>query len=311
MGNRDRLIVLLGLLTACDPAAPDTEPGDAIDDDIVLSGKADGLDGASPAEIDGVLALVNSASLEQLDFDVALDVRAAENIVAHRDGPDAALGTGDDDPIDDVPELDAIPWVGTRAFGKLLSYVREHGTPDTAPCVLISEYIEGKQDKNKGLELYNCGDAPVDLSQIAVCMVRNDDTDCTLSSNLAAGTLAPGQVHTLCRTKTGQIQNPWPPLADGCEEELGSTMIFSGDDRLVVLHDPDETGTITEATVLDALGRITFRPVWSPWNDIGLRRCTAQRNLGVAFYDEAEWFTAAPWTHTEDWGVAPTFPCDP
>ena len=305
------IVAVLGLCAACDLApAPAQDGADGIDDPIVLPGKADGLDGATAEEIGGVLALVGTADLALLDIDVALDVRAAEAIVAHRDGPDGVLGTADDDPIDDIAELDAVPWVGTRAFGKLLAWVRDHAPDGGPPCVLISEYIEGKTDKNKGIELYNCGDAPVDLSEIAVCLVRNDDTDCTLSRNLAAGSLAPGEVHTVCRTKTGELNNPWPPLADGCIEELGSTMIYSGDDRMVVLHDPQNVGSVHEATVLDALGRIAYRPWWSPWNDIGLRRCTAERNLGTAFYDEADWFTAVGWTEVRDWGVPPTFPCD-
>jgi hypothetical protein len=315
MRTRGRISVGLGavwsLLVACDvaPALGEAE-ADEIDDPITLPGKADGLDGATPAELDAILALVNTAELELLDIDIALDVRAAEAIVTHRNGADAVLGTADDDPIDDIAELDAVPWVGTTAFGKLLAWVRAHAPANEPPCVLISEYIEGKTDKNKGIELYNCGDAPVELSQIAVCLVRNDDTDCTLSSNLAPGSLAPGDVHTVCRTRTGELNNPWPPLAAGCIEELGSTMIYSGDDRMVVLHDPAETGSVHEATVLDALGRIAYRPWWSPWNDIGLRRCTAERNLGLAFYDEADWFEVVGWTEYDDWGVPPTFDCD-
>lgn len=301
----------LGILGACDLAPGSAEAeGDGIDDPIAAPGKADGGDTATPAEIDAVLALVNAAELSLLDIDIALDVRAAEAIVAHRDGSDGLLGTADDDPIDDMAELDAVPWVGPSAFGKLLEWVRDHAPAGATPCVLISEYIEGWTDKNKGIELYNCGDAPVELSDVAVCLVRNDATDCTLSSNLAPKTLAPGEVHTLCRTRTGQINNPWPPLAAGCQEELGSTMIYSGDDRMVVLHDPEQAGSVQQATVLDVLGRIAYRPWWSPWNDLGMRRCTAERNLGTAFYDEADWFTIVGWTDTADWGVPPTFPCD-
>lgn len=301
----------LGVLCACD-LAPEAEEadGDGIHDPIAAAGKADGGDTPTPAEIDAVLALVNTADLSLLDIDIALDVRAAEAIVAHRDGPDASLGTADDDPIDDLAELDAVPWVGTSAFGKLLGWVRDHAPAGATPCVLISEYIEGWTDKNKGIELYNCGDAPVELSEIAVCLVRNDATDCTLSSNLAPKILPPGEVHTLCRTRTGQLNNPWPPLAAGCQEELGSTMIYSGDDRMVVLHDPEEAGSVQQATVLDVLGRIAYRPWWSPWNDLGMRRCTATRNLGTSFYDEADWFSIVGWTDTADWGIPPTFPCD-
>ncbi len=300
------------MATACD-GAPD-EPGDGRDDAIAAGGKADALDGATPEEIAAVVTLANTADFATLDDDIRLDVRAVEHMLAHRDGPDETLGTADDDLFDDLAELDAVPWVGSRAFGKLLDWVRANdlaGEPATSgPCVIISEYIEGKLADNKGIELYNCGDAPVDLSEIAICLVRNDGTDCETTSNLAPVSLAPGDVYTTCRTTEGNSLVLNPLLAGGCDEALGSTMIYSGDDRMVVLHDPDETGSVHTATVLDALGRIVFRPSWSPWTDIGLRRCTATPNLGQAFFDEADWFTSHPWSDMSDWGVAPTFPCD-
>ena len=127
--------------------------------------------------------------------------------------------------------------------------------------------------------------------------------------SLAAGDLPPLLAQFRARYP-GIVLELFDQLADGCIEELGSVMIYSGDDRMVVLHDPEGAGSVHEATVLDALGRIAYRPWWSPWNDVGLRRCTAQRNLGTAFYDEADWFTTVGWTAYDDWGVPPTFPCD-
>src|SRR5688572_8021420 len=104
-----------------------------------------GPGGADPAlraiedgtpEADGVLAFVNSAAatFDVLDLDVPLDRRAAANLVAHRDGPDATLGTSDDDPFDTVDELDAIPFVGDAALEALLDYAVANGwvTSDVA-----------------------------------------------------------------------------------------------------------------------------------------------------------------------------------
>jgi hypothetical protein len=307
-------VLALATLLACD--ADPTEPeADGRDDAIVPGGKADGIETASPAEIDAILALANMASHFTLDVEVRLDVRAANGIVAHRSGPDGIDGTDDDNPFENLAELDAVPWVGPRAFGKMLDWVRVHASPEEeTPCVLISEYIEGTQDRNKGIELYNCGESPVDLSQIRLCMVRNDDTDCTIGSQLARVDLEPGDVYTTCRTDVvthPTLMNPHPHLADRCDQALGSTMIFSGDDRMVVLHDPDGTNSVETANVLDALGRIAFRPWWSPWNDVGLRRCTAARNPGTVFFDERDWFVHAPsWSDMSDWGVPPTFSCD-
>jgi hypothetical protein len=56
------------------------------------------------------------------DVDVALDRRAEENIVAHRDGPDGYPGGGDDDPFDTVDEPDAVPYVGRSALENLRAY---------------------------------------------------------------------------------------------------------------------------------------------------------------------------------------------
>ncbi|MBA2669597.1 MAG: amidohydrolase family protein [Gemmatimonadetes bacterium] len=74
---------------------------------------------------DPELAFINSdrATFETLDLRVALDRRAARNIVAHRDGPDGRRGTADDNPFDDLEELIRIPYVGRSALAKLRSYV--------------------------------------------------------------------------------------------------------------------------------------------------------------------------------------------
>jgi DNA uptake protein ComE-like DNA-binding protein len=69
-----------------------------------------------------LLTLANTASLATLDVDAALDQRAAANIIAHRLGPDHQSGTGDDDPFDDLDELDAVKYVGMSTLDKLLAY---------------------------------------------------------------------------------------------------------------------------------------------------------------------------------------------
>jgi len=77
----------------------------------------------------GVLRFLNGpdATLQVLDIDAALDVRAARNIVAHVRGADGELGTADDDLLDDLAELDAISYVGPSAMDKLVAYVESIG----------------------------------------------------------------------------------------------------------------------------------------------------------------------------------------
>lgn len=82
-----------------------------------LSGKDDGwgLEPGSELETQ-LLCEANTLSFEELDesWGVSLDVRAAEGIVARR-------------PFSSLVELDAVPWVGPRAFGKLITYAERAG----------------------------------------------------------------------------------------------------------------------------------------------------------------------------------------
>ena len=77
----------------------------------------------------GVIDLLNdpATTFALLDDDVRLDRRAAENIIAHRDGADGIVSTGDDDLFDDIAEVDAIPYVGPVALDRLLAYAQAQG----------------------------------------------------------------------------------------------------------------------------------------------------------------------------------------
>lgn len=102
---------------------------------ILLTAACDGFTGSNPMDhvgettlefeqlLDhptalGVLALVNDeeTTVDFLDLGVELDVRAAERIVAHRQGPDGLDGTYDDDRFGTILELDEIPFVGEAAL---------------------------------------------------------------------------------------------------------------------------------------------------------------------------------------------------
>jgi hypothetical protein len=102
----------------------DAEP---VQEQAVVSGQSAIVEGTPEAY--GVLALLNdpATSFTLLDDEVRLDKRAAENLIAHRDGPDGVFGSGDDDSFDDIAEVDAVPYVGPVALERLLAYAEAQG----------------------------------------------------------------------------------------------------------------------------------------------------------------------------------------
>ncbi|HUH03932.1 MAG TPA: hypothetical protein VML75_18175 [Kofleriaceae bacterium] len=270
-------------------------------------GKADSP--LTSAETAGVLRVANEAPLEVLDLDVPLDARAARGIVAHRFGVDGRPNTADDQRFATLEELDAVPWVGPVALGRLLAYAHARGlVEDAAPaadCLIISEYIERGGLYNKAIELYNCGAAPVDLAAYEVCLVRNDDRDCTVHADLGTAQLGPGAVTTMCRRieRHPASLDPSPFIADRCELERAGAMTFNGDDRLLVRR-------LDDGTIVDALGRVGYRPPQDTWADIVLQRCNFTPADGVSFYDHADYFLENT-ADTFGYGAPPVAGCAP
>ncbi len=287
-------------------------------------GGVDGVDdefGAAAAEItiaeaSGVLRVANEASLSVLDEQVPLDARAARNIVAHREGPDAVSGTVDDDPFDTLEELDAVSYVGTAALDALLAYAHANdyvAEPASSAdgCLILSEYIEGQGNYNKAIELYNRCEVPLSLSSFHVCLVRNDDTTCTFTSALSDVTLEPGHVWTVCRRFSYTSLDPFPQITEHCRQEMPGVMTFSGDDRLVVYRDADGSNSFDASVdvVSDALGRFGYRPPESTWADLSLRRCNFTPADGVSFYRHEDYFTTHARHAFENYGTPPVETC--
>ncbi len=165
---------LLVALTACGEAPVDEGAADGQWDDIA-TGKADGAIDPDSAEAQAVLLLVNDAQVDvdELDHDARLDVRAARNIIAHRDGDDGIVGTDDDDSIDSIAELDDISWVGQRAFGKLVDYavaqgylelVTEPDDADTMTDVIFSPQPSDATHNARVAELINTAQTSIDIA---------------------------------------------------------------------------------------------------------------------------------------------------
>jgi hypothetical protein len=288
------------VLVAC-VADPGADPVDGIDDRFGLAGKADGA--LTLAEIAGVLAAANTSTHAQLDVDAGLDRRAADGIVARR-------------PFADLAALDAVPYVGPVALDLLLAYAYDRDlipanppASGAVPCFRISEYLEGQGNYNKGVELWNCGAEALDLTPYRLCLVRDGATTCTTTATLGDSTLAPGAVRTVCRTKGGTFNDPYPLLRERCETVAAGVMTFSGNDRLVLFRDDDNDLRLGSAdTITDAFGWIAQAPATELWSDMVLRRCNPTRFDGSGFFPYLDYFVRAPGgrhDHT-DYGVAPT-----
>ena len=99
----------------------------------------------SAAEAVRVLALVNYPGADRtvLDDAVGLTPTAATSIATYRAGADGVFPSKDDNEIDGIPELDAIPNIGAAALQKLSTYASAHPAPE--PVILGSRRLLGWQ----------------------------------------------------------------------------------------------------------------------------------------------------------------------
>jgi hypothetical protein len=76
--------------------------------------------------LDRVIAFVNDSrtTIETLDVNVGLDIRAAKNIINHRNGKDLIVGNTDDNFFNTIEEIDSVPYVGNSAINKLEMYFK-------------------------------------------------------------------------------------------------------------------------------------------------------------------------------------------
>lgn len=85
----------------------------------------------SPVETQAVLALLNDADTDValLDDGVGLQARAAQNIIAVRNGADGIYPSADDHRFDTLEEVEAVKYVGAATMASLLEYVLENPAP--------------------------------------------------------------------------------------------------------------------------------------------------------------------------------------
>jgi hypothetical protein len=146
---------------ACGPAT-EIDP-DAIDD----TESAEFALTLSANDAATLLKFVNYAGTTSalLDDQVALDTRAAQAVIVHRDGADKKPGGSDDDLFDSVGELDAVAYVGETALKRMLAWAKSHPltgaetvegvvfTADEAVAVIWGVNQATNDELNVGLQL--------------------------------------------------------------------------------------------------------------------------------------------------------------
>jgi hypothetical protein len=123
--NHFKLIPLATIFTAFTGCleADDGDIEDAEGDSFLADGKSD-VNGIADDSLQasGILTMLQSASFQELDVTAKLSSRAAREILKRRQGRDGLDGTADDNQIDTLAELDAIPYVGATVFDSLLAH---------------------------------------------------------------------------------------------------------------------------------------------------------------------------------------------
>jgi DNA uptake protein ComE-like DNA-binding protein len=111
-----RLILAAFVLPACANVATDTET-----DRLVIS----------PVEVSAVLELVNDkeTTAQFLDIEVGLEARAANNIIATRNGADGVFPSADDHTFDSLEEIETVKNVGASTMERLRDYAIDHPAP--------------------------------------------------------------------------------------------------------------------------------------------------------------------------------------
>jgi len=168
-GNSKKLLWNLGAsgllgLAACASSPVAEDAPDAEDALTFVGGKAD-ESGYSECELDEVVAYVNdpATTAERLRTD-GIHTRAARNAIAHRDGADGVYGTGDDDPFDDVFELDAVPYVGPVAFSQFVAAVSSACEVTSSAEVIFSPQPYETSHLRRAVELIDGAERSVDIA---------------------------------------------------------------------------------------------------------------------------------------------------
>jgi hypothetical protein len=206
--NHSLRIVTILLAASCTD-----ELEDGRDDVFIVDGKTDtgGITEGSP-EAAAVLELANTTSRADLGGEIGLAVKAADNIAAVRDGDDGNAGTSDDARFSTLAQLDAVPFVGPQAFGKLLQYARDNDLIGDGPTATDDPFDPAA-----------CSGAPMTMAAARARPANLGSYQLTIRSRRCTGTTCTAWAPV----PIGELE--WPQDASGTLS-LGN---YSGEIRLV------------------------------------------------------------------------------
>jgi phosphatidylserine/phosphatidylglycerophosphate/cardiolipin synthase-like enzyme len=158
------VVVLFALGVGCDVAEePAQEPIDGIDDVAAPGGKADSP--YTDCQLAQVVAWVNDPATNYDALRAAGVAKlAAKGVIAHRDGADGQVGTADDDPFADLAELDAVPYVGPIALGKLVAAIDARCQVTASADVVFSPQPYEQSHLARVTQLINGAQRSIDLA---------------------------------------------------------------------------------------------------------------------------------------------------
>ncbi|MBL8920246.1 MAG: hypothetical protein JNJ54_15375 [Myxococcaceae bacterium] len=173
-----------------------------------------------------IFAFLNGpdATVELLDGEVGLDGRAARNIVAHVRGPDGALGTGDDDLLQSIAELDAIAWVGASAIAAIDRYA----TPRYGLQDVVVEGVRFSGAEAAEVVAVCNDDARLLLNDVGLTglqrqklqLARPHTSIATVAATYGIGSAALTKLRDFAARALGSTPTP-PPAPATCQEAAG------------------------------------------------------------------------------------------
>jgi hypothetical protein len=174
-------------------------------------------------------------------------------------------------------------------------------------CMLFSEIVEGTAN-NKALEVHNCGNMPLAMAGIKICMRNNDQiSGCTnpvYSMTEGLATLNAGAVFVVANASAGGT------LRGIADDVVSAFPTFTGDDRIILFRDLDNDNRPDPGEILDAFGDPDRVVSGDPYQDQTYRRCSLDAHIDGNF-DVTDYYTEHPMDDFSNLGTPPTYSgCD-